>query len=95
MRPFDWFLFSFVVAGYLLPSIVAFNRSADRASTIALLNVFLGFTLIGWLCCLYMALNDTVTIRHHGRHGYTSRGLSNPRFAQLPRGKARVEPRFD
>lgn len=37
---------------YFLPSVVAFRRQHKSAQAIALVNIFLGWTLVGWLWAL-------------------------------------------
>jgi len=44
---------------YLLPSALAMKRRHHNASAIALLNVFLGWTIIGWLAALVWAATYT------------------------------------
>jgi hypothetical protein len=50
---FPFFGFGFVF--YFLPSIVAFARSKRDLLSIFLLNLFLGWTLIGWIVALVWA----------------------------------------
>ena len=52
------FGFGFVL--YFLPSIIALARSKHNMVTILLLNFFLGWTAIGWIVALVMALKDDV-----------------------------------
>lgn len=40
---------------YLLPSMVAWYRSHHKASTVAIVNVFLGWTILGWFIALVWA----------------------------------------
>jgi len=51
--PLPFFGFGFIF--YFLPSIVAFARSKPALLSIFLLNVFLGWTLIGWVVALIWA----------------------------------------
>jgi hypothetical protein len=47
-----------VIALYFVPTIVALSRDMpNKGSTIAI-NVFLGWTLVGWVVALAMALGD-------------------------------------
>lgn len=49
----------FLVSGYLLPSIVAGCRGRGRGSVpLYLLNALLGWTFLGWLVALSIALRD-------------------------------------
>lgn len=46
-----------VLAGlYMLPTIVAAQRNHANLSAISLINVLLGWTLIGWIVALVMAV---------------------------------------
>ena len=47
--------FGFGFVFYFLPSIVAFARSKRDLLSIFLLNLFLGWTLIGWIVALVWA----------------------------------------
>ncbi|MFL7904720.1 superinfection immunity protein [Azospirillum argentinense] len=53
-----WLLSLFV---YFAPSIVAFNRSHVSKGGIVVINLFLGWTFIGWVIALAWAFS--------GRHG--------------------------
>lgn len=46
------------IALYFLPTIVALARHSDRTGRIFLLNFFLGWTGIGWIVALVMAVRD-------------------------------------
>jgi len=49
----------FVVFGavlYLLPSIVAVTRKVPNSGSVIVINVFLGWTFIGWVVALAMAV---------------------------------------
>jgi hypothetical protein len=41
---------------YLLPTVIAFGREHPSRSTLALLNIALGWTLIGWIAVFLWAL---------------------------------------
>jgi hypothetical protein len=43
---------------HFLPAIVAGNRHAKNFVWILLINIFLGWTLIGWIVALVWALSD-------------------------------------
>jgi hypothetical protein len=47
-----------LVGLYLLPSIVAATRRVPHAGPVVVVNVFLGWTLIGWVVALALALRD-------------------------------------
>ena len=57
---FPIFGFGFVM--YFLPSIVAFARSKRDAVSILMLNLFLGWTAIGWVIALVWALKQDIPI---------------------------------
>ena len=46
----------FMTALYFAPSIIAAARHTHNTTAILLLNVFLGWTVIGWFAALLMAL---------------------------------------
>ena len=43
---------------YFLPSILAYNYGHKNALDIALINVFLGWTIIGWLIALVWVFSE-------------------------------------
>ena len=61
---FPFFGFSFLM--YFLPSIVALARSKRDLLAIFLLNLFLGWSVIGWVVCLVWALktDQVVYVRY-------------------------------
>jgi hypothetical protein len=44
-----------MIAIYFLPAIIAFNRNHHNALAIVVLDVFLGWTLVGWVIALVWA----------------------------------------
>jgi hypothetical protein len=54
---------------YLLPAILAFARSHNQAAAILLLNIFLGWTVVGWVGALVWAFvvpqPQTIVIHQH------------------------------
>ena len=42
---------------YLLPAIIAVSRGHPNRISIAILNVFLGWTLFGWIVTLFWSLS--------------------------------------
>ena len=56
---------------YLTPGIVARKRHARKSTTVWLLDVFLGWTVIGWIIALAMAVGG-------GRGSGPARGLGSP-----------------
>lgn len=55
---FPFFGFGFVM--YFLPSIIALARSKRDLTAIFLLNLFLGWTMIGWVVALVWAFKTDV-----------------------------------
>jgi hypothetical protein len=49
-----------VIALYFLPSIVAYSRRSLNKAPILVVNVFLGWTFIGWVVALAMAVTRNV-----------------------------------
>jgi ABC-type sugar transport system permease subunit len=47
---------------YFLPFAIAFNRKRVNTGAIFALNLFLGWSLIGWVIALVWALKDENTI---------------------------------
>jgi hypothetical protein len=46
-------------AMYFAPTIVAFNRNRHNKGAICALNVFLGWTVVGWVVALVWALSSS------------------------------------
>lgn len=59
---------AFVVAlsMYFLPTIVGFSRRVVNRGSVAVINFFLGWTLIGWVVALAMALRTKTIPRERG-----------------------------
>jgi hypothetical protein len=53
-------IFGFGFVLYFLPAIVAFARSKRDAVSILVLNLLLGWTVIGWVIALVWALRQDV-----------------------------------
>lgn len=54
-------LLTIVAAMYFLPTIVAFLRSAPNKVSVLIVNLFLGWTFIGWVVALAMSFGDRTT----------------------------------
>jgi hypothetical protein len=52
---FFFHIFGFCSLLYFLPTVIAFARSKRDTTAILLLNLFLGWTLIGWVIALVWA----------------------------------------
>jgi hypothetical protein len=48
---------------YFLPSIIASKRNHSNATSIIVLNLFLGWTFLGWVAALIWAFSDNTLIR--------------------------------
>lgn len=55
-----WILFSVFL--YMLPTYIAIKKQKNNALQVFLINVFLGFTLIGWFVALVLALQNDPSI---------------------------------
>ncbi len=60
MAPVNLLLFLLVVALYLLPLALAFYRECESTLWIGLVNVFLGWTVFGWVISLGWAASGKV-----------------------------------
>ena len=64
MNPIIFFLL--MLALYLLPTIVAEVRAHKSSNSVLVINLFLGWTLIGWVVALAIAFNSNVEDRKRG-----------------------------
>jgi hypothetical protein len=46
---------------YFLPTVVAVARKVTNQGSVAVINIFLGWTLIGWVAALAMACRTSTT----------------------------------
>lgn len=44
-----------IVLAYFLPTVIAFVRGVPNKGSVLVLNLFLGWTLVGWVVALAMA----------------------------------------
>jgi len=58
MRSLFAILITLLSLFYFLPFAIAFNKKRANAGAIFALNLFLGWTLIGWVFALVWALKD-------------------------------------
>lgn len=49
-------LFALLIGVYFIPTIVATQRNVLNKWSVAVINLFLGWTLLGWVVALAMAL---------------------------------------
>jgi len=45
-----------VLLVYFIPSIVAYNRQVKNRTSVLILNIFLGWTFVGWVIALVWAV---------------------------------------
>ena len=55
------FLLVLVLSCYFAPAIFAFHRQTGNRYSVAVLNLFLGWTMIGWVIALAMAVSGAPT----------------------------------
>ncbi len=53
---FGLILIMFLIGMYLLPTFVALDRNVVNKWSVVIVNVFLGWTLIGWVVALAMSV---------------------------------------
>jgi type VI protein secretion system component VasK len=58
LQPWHLIVLAVLFFFYFFPSMIAHQRRAQRETWIILVNLFLGWTVIGWFCCLVWALSD-------------------------------------
>ncbi|MFT8720033.1 superinfection immunity protein, partial [Acetobacter sp.] len=46
-----------IIVMYFLPIIIAYARDSSRKAAIAVVNVFLGWTFVGWIAAIVMAFS--------------------------------------
>ncbi|NNN12591.1 MAG: superinfection immunity protein [Acidimicrobiaceae bacterium] len=49
------FMAAAIFTFYFLPTIIAFSRRVPNSVSVLVINIFLGWTLIGWFVALAMA----------------------------------------
>jgi hypothetical protein len=60
----------FVIGLYLAPAIVAEVRHTHNPTAILLLNIFSGWTVIGWFVALVMAICSAPYYAYYYRRGW-------------------------
>ncbi len=82
-----WLSFLFALAIYFLPTLVAISRTHERQFSIALANLFLGWTVVGWVLAMVWAFSDQTVDTPEGgfRPGakWTTPHLSPERLATI------------
>lgn len=54
----NWSAISIAVMFYLLPTAIAFGRNKTKKVTIAITNIFLGWTIIFWFISIFMCFDS-------------------------------------
>ena len=62
-----FFIILILIIPYFIPSVIAFVRKHHNSAAILILNILLGWTIIGWIVCLVWSLtskqmNQTINI---------------------------------
>jgi len=60
----------FFGALYFLPAIIAALRHTHNATGILLVNIFLGWTVVGWVVALFMALFSMPSWAYYYHRGW-------------------------
>ena len=47
-----------LLLAYFIPTIIAFTKNKDNKTTVLLLNIFIGWSFIGWVVALILALKQ-------------------------------------
>ncbi len=55
-------LLCMAIYAYFLPTVVAYNRKQPNLTAIGVLNVFLGWTFVGWVVALVWAMSKPAVI---------------------------------
>ena len=60
----------FVVGLYFLPAIIAAARQTHNATAILLIDLFTGWTFVGWVVALVMAVTSAPYYVYYHRRGW-------------------------
>jgi hypothetical protein len=60
----------FVLGLYFLPAIIAAVRHTHNATAILLINLFTGWTVVGWFVAILMALCSAPYYAYYYRRGW-------------------------
>ena len=71
---FTWGIAAILFIPYFLPTIIAFIRRSNSATGVFLLNLFLGWTFIGWIISLVWAIasrntSSTIIVNNNYSNG--------------------------
>ena len=68
-----------ILALYFVPTIIAASRHLPNIGSVAVINVFLGWTFVGWIVALAMACGSGEP------RGTNVNVINNPTYPALPR----------
>ena len=51
-------IMALLIGSYFLPTIIAYNRNVKSKGSVVVINLFLGWTFIGWVVSLAMAFKE-------------------------------------
>jgi hypothetical protein len=60
----------FFTALYFVPAIIAAARHTHNSTAILLVNIFFGWTVIGWFVALLMAICSAPCYAYYARRGW-------------------------
>jgi Superinfection immunity protein len=63
---FLWLYLISAIVAYFIPSYVAYERKNPHLLAIVLVNILLGWTIVGWIAALVMALVDPRLVSNLG-----------------------------
>ena len=61
MGPYETIVLLLVLTAYFLPSLVAMWRNVSSIGSVVVINLFLGWTFVGWVVALAMAARSAPT----------------------------------
>lgn len=82
----NWSVISIAVIFYLLPTVIAFGRNKTKKATIAITNIFLGWTIIFWIIAIFMCFDSHEAIDESQHIEYEELEDSN----QIQEGKSGI-----
>ena len=56
----EFMTISFLLFAYLMPTLIAHQRQHKNIGSISVLNLFLGWTFLGWVIALIWSFSDNV-----------------------------------
>lgn len=62
----EFMTLAFLLFAYLIPALVAHQRAHKNFSSILVLNLFLGWTFLGWVIALIWSFTDNTENVKHG-----------------------------